>query len=148
MISPRLAQLLSEPLISRTLLSTPLEQIDSIDLEQGARRARIERSGEQFRAAGTQLDASAARAVAEALATLRATHVTAYGPASADQGTQKPFARATVSAHDAGGAQLHYTIAFGDEAQGGRYARRDDRDAAFIVPKDSVEALLAPVAAN
>jgi hypothetical protein len=146
-IASRVVQLLSEPLVSRTSLSTPLEQITAIDLEQAGKRIHIERNGEQFVAPGTKLDAAAARAVAEALATLRASHATAYGPASPDQGLQKPFARVSVSAHDAAGAEQHYVIAFGAEAQGGRNARREDRAVGFIVPKDSTDKLLAPLAA-
>lgn len=146
-IASRVVQLLTEPLISRTSLSTPLEQITAIDLEQAGKRVHIERNGEQFAAPGTKLDAAAARSVAEALATLRASHVTAYGAASPDQGLQKPFARVSVSAHDSAGAEQHYAIAFGAEAQDGRYARREDRAVGFVVPKDSANKLLAPLTA-
>jgi uncharacterized protein DUF4340 len=145
-IASRVVQLLSEPLVSRTWLSTPLEQITAIDLEQAGKRVHIERSGEQFAAPGTKLDDAGARSVAEALATLRASRVTAYGPPAADQGLQKPFARVSVSARDAGGVEQHYTIAFGAAAQDGRYARRDDRAVGFVVPKDSADGLLAPLA--
>jgi hypothetical protein len=145
-ISARLVQLLAEPLISRTLLATPLEQLSSVEIEQGDRRVRVERSGDQFTASDAKLDANAARSLAEAIATLRASHATAYGPAAAAEGMQKPFARVNVVARDAAGAQTHYTINLGAEAQGGRYARRTDRDVAFILPKEAVDALLAPLA--
>jgi hypothetical protein len=145
-ISSRLVQLLTEPLVSRTSLSTPLEQITAIDLEQNGKRIHLERSGDQFVAPGTKLDGAAARAVAEAVATLRASHVTAYGAATPEQGLQKPFARVSVSSRDTTGEQ-HYTISVGAEAQGGRYVRRDDRAVSFIVSKDSADKLLGPVAA-
>jgi hypothetical protein len=144
--SSQLVDLLSAPLITRNLLATPLEQLRSVEVTQGGSRARIERSGDGSgfsAAAGTHLDGPAAKALADAVATLRATRVVGYGAPSPEQGLQTPFARiGVVAAGEGGTAEQHYTIALGAEVDGGRYARRDDRAVTFVLPAEAVGAVL------
>ncbi len=140
----QLAQDLAEPLVSRTLLSTPLEQIQSIELQQGKRRVRVTRQGQSFQAGGAAaLSNAAATALARAIATLRASHASGYGAASKAQGFSPPFARLVVT--QTGGqstAPLSHTISIGaDAGDGARYARRDDQPVTFVLPKASVSAL-------
>jgi len=138
-VSTQLADLISSPLVSRALLATPLEQLQAVEIEHGSRRLRIEhRDGAFVAAAGSPLSAEAARQLAEAVATLRALRVTAYGPPAAEHGFAQPSARIRVT--HAGG---RYTIAIGAEADGGRYARRDDQPVTFVLPKQALEKLLS-----
>ena len=139
---------LAEPLASRTLLAVPLERIVALDFDHAGRHVRIERNGQEFiAAAGSKLDPSAARGAAEAIATLRATQVTGYGPADASEGMQSPFATIAVTAHAENGPDQHFTITLGAETQAGaRHARGNDQAIAFVVPKEAVEALLAALA--
>jgi len=141
--SSQLADLLSAPLASRTQLATPLERLRAVEIEQGARRVRVERSGERFAAAAdANLGSLSAQTIAEAVATLRALRVAGYGAATPDQGLQRPFARIAIVAQDEAGAEQRYTIAIGGEVDGGRYARRDDQPITFVLPGAALAALV------
>jgi hypothetical protein len=146
-VPPQLVQALAEPLASRTLLSTPLERIIAVDLQQGEHHVHIVRHGETFDTVGSpEVDAKAASTLAEAVATLRASHVTGYGAASPAQGMRAPFAHVALTAMPAGGAgasEQRYDILLGSAlADGARYARRADLDVGFVLSKDSLDKLL------
>jgi hypothetical protein len=137
------------PLVSRTLLSAPLEQISAIEFVRGDDRVRVERRGDEFVATPEgKLSAAAARAAAEAVATLRASQVTGYGPAQPADGMKAPFASITVTARAEGQPEQRFTIELGAEtADGSRHARRDDQQVGFVLPKRAIDALRAPFGA-
>jgi hypothetical protein len=142
-VSDQLADLLAAPLVSRTLLATPLEQLTALEVERGAQRARIERQGDRFvPAAGSAVDPAAAQEAAKALATLRAVRAGAYGDPQAEHGLHKPYARIGVTAEGEGGGEQRYTLLLGAETSGGRFARRDDQPVTFVLSADAVAALL------
>jgi hypothetical protein len=143
-LSTRSAKLVLEPLVSRSLLATPLEHLRSVTLEHAGKRAEITRGEGGFvPTAGTQLSADAARQLAQTVATLRATRVLEYGPPAADLQLQAPAAKLVVSA-DGDPAPVSYTLALGaDAGQGARFARRSDVPVTFVLPKDSVDRLLS-----
>jgi hypothetical protein len=142
-VSSQLSDLLSAPLASRTLLATPLERLRAVEVEQGAHRVRIERSGERFAAdADANLGGRNPQAIADAVATLRALRIAGYGAAAPEYGLQRAFAKVSVVAKDEGGAEQRYTVAIGNEVEGGRYARRDDQAITFVLPKAAIESLV------
>lgn len=144
--SARLSDLASFPLVSRTLLATPLEQLRTVEIERGGRRVRIEGHDGAFQAAsGTTVSGEAALALAQALATLRASQTIAYGPSAAEQGFKQPAARVAVTSAGPTGAEASYSIEFGAEIAGGRYARRSDQPVTFVVPNEQFDRLLAAV---
>jgi hypothetical protein len=125
------------------LLATPLERLRAVEIEHGARRVRVERTGERFAAApNTNLDSQNAQTIAEAVATLRALRVAGYGATTSEHGLQRPFARISIVAQDEAGAEQRYTIAIGAEVDGGRYARRDDQPITFVLPGAAIAALV------
>jgi hypothetical protein len=146
-LAARTASLLLDPLVSRSLLATPLEHLREVTREHAAKREHIVRGGDGFTAApGTALTPDAARALAEAVATLRASRVIEYGAAGATTGLAHPDTKVEVIA-DANGAEQRYTIAIGGDAgDGARYARRSDVAVTFALPKESCERLLGPSA--
>jgi hypothetical protein len=141
--STQLYELLSAPLADRNLLATPLEHLRSLTIQHGAHTARVQRAGERFEAApGTRLGTRTPQALAETVATLRALRAVAYGPARPEHGLRQPFAKLEVSAEREGGGEQRIAIAIGAEAEGGRYARRDDQPITFVLPKAAIDALL------
>src|SRR5262249_24798803 len=118
-------------------------------LERAGKRVAITRAANGFApAAGTTLTADAARSLAEAVATLRAMRALDYGATTADSGLQRPEAELEISAQGEGGAAQRYTLALGaDAGEGSRFARRSDVPVTFVLPKDTVDRLLAPIAA-
>lgn len=141
-ISAQLADLLTAPLLSRTLLATPLENIVAIEVRQGARKVRVQRNGETFELADASPATNAvAGQCAQAVATLRAQTVVSYGPAPRTQSAS--FAELEVEQRDGTRTKL----VLGAEAENGlRHARRADLDADFLLPASAVSALLAPLA--
>jgi hypothetical protein len=148
-LAARTASLLLDPLVSRSLLATPLEHLREVTLEHAGQREHIVRGEGAFTAApGGTLTPEAARALAEAVATLRASRVIEYGAASATTGLTHPDAKLDVVADGANGAEQRYTIAIGGDAgDGARYARRSDVAVTFVLPKEACERLLGPSAA-
>jgi hypothetical protein len=134
-VATQLADLLSAPLASRALLATPLESIAAIDLAQGARKLRVQRTGESF-------EAGAAQALAKTIATLRAITVVSYGEPTADQGFKAPFATLRV---ERSGAEPVELVLGAQAASGDRFARRRDVPATLLLPASTVDALLAPL---
>jgi TolB-like protein len=141
-VASQLAQLLSEPFVSRTALAVPLEAIAAIDIEHAGKKLHLERSGEQIVATDPSLPPGRAQAIAEAIATLRASSATSYGPPTAAHGLQKPYARISIALTSAEGRR---TIALGNESHGGRYARSDDSPVVFTLPAKLTTTLLPNV---
>ena len=141
-VSTQLADLLKAPLASRTLLATPLESIVAIDVAHGARKLRVQRSGETFEVVSTASDkqAVAAQALAKAVATLRAITVVSYGEPAADQGFKPPFA--TLRIERSGGEPVELVLG-AQTPSGERYARRRDVPTTLLLPASAVDALLA-----
>jgi hypothetical protein len=137
-LAPQLGELLAEPLISRSALAVSRDRISSVDLERGGRRIHIERRGQDFTATD---EAAPAGAIVDAIATLRASSVEAYGTPPPVQGLQKPYAQITVT-WQADGAVQRQTIALGAEAKGSRYARGDRYPVTFLLSKSVLEPLL------
>jgi hypothetical protein len=145
-ISPQLAELLSERFASRTALAVPLETIAAIEIERGGKKFHLQRVDQQIVAADPGVSPERARAVADAIATLRASAVTSYGPPTVPQGLQKPYARFSVTT--LGEPSGLHTIALGNEFQGGRYARSDDSPVIFLLPAKTIAALLSDMTAS
>jgi hypothetical protein len=138
----RLWDQLEHPLASRTALAVPLEEIRSVELSSGERSAKVSGDGKSFQS--ETLDADASAALAEAVATLRASAVTGYGAAAATDGLAAPHARVVVGyERDGAAGTREILIGAPSEGQGGRHARRADLDAGFVLPSEQVEALLA-----
>jgi hypothetical protein len=144
-LAARTAKLLLEPLVSRSSLATPLEQLRGVVLEHGGKRVEIARGDSGFApAAGSSLGADAARALAEAVATLRAMRVLEYGAPGAETGLQRPTAQLEIAVADGGVNPQRHTLELGaDAGQGARYARRSDMPVTFVLPKDAVDRLLS-----
>ncbi len=143
---------LREPLVSHAALATPLEQIQRVRVEQGHYILEIERSGNAFvPSKGSAGDAARAEALARALATLRASHVPAYGAPSSGEGLDHSAARIVVTR--VGNAQpASYTLLIGNAAPGAAAnadvpVRRSDLAVAFTVPTRAVDELLSRVPA-
>ncbi len=147
-IASQLADLLAAPLLSRTLLATPIERLATATLTQGRKSARAERTAERFewvaQPGGAQASGSAS-AFVQAIATLRAQTVVSYGPASRVHGLSPRVASIELTElHD--GARQALDLG-GPAPQGGRYARRTGIDATFVITDSAAQALLAPLAA-
>jgi hypothetical protein len=141
-LASQLAELLSEPLVSRSAMAVPLEAIAAIDVEFAGRKLHLERRGEQIVATDPSVPPGRAQAIAEAIASLRASSVVGYGPSTAAQGLQKPFARIAITRNAPLGRR---TIALGNELQGGRYARTDDLPVVFSLPAKLTSAFVPDV---
>jgi hypothetical protein len=146
-VSTHLHDALSAPLLSRSLLATDLPELAGLTIESGASRIELTRDGATLtRADGTALDADTARAMEDALSTLRAAETVGYGPAPAQAALATPRARITVTRTDNAPEPRTYTILVGAETTdaAGRartYARRDDLDATFLVATDALAPL-------
>lgn len=137
------AELLWQPLVSRTALSVPLETIEAVELESRGKSVRVERQGEAFVAHGAAIEPGRVRVFVETLATLRASALTEYGPAQKAQGLQPAFARIVVSLKAAGAPLSRVELTLGAETPLGRHARRADLALGFIIPPSASEALVS-----
>ncbi|MFI5306377.1 MAG: DUF4340 domain-containing protein, partial [Polyangiales bacterium] len=140
-----LVRVVSERLVSRTSLATPLERIATLHLETRGHELGIERDGAGWKSTGAPASfaPSTAFALAQAVATLRAIRVTGYGPALRDQGFGAPFARLTVVERNSASAapQSHVLLLGGEAGEGARYARLATEPVTFVLPKASVAEL-------
>jgi len=139
-VTAQLAELLAEPFVSRTALAIPLEAIAAIDIEHAGKALRLERRGDHIVATDSAVPPERAQAIAEAIATLRAS-AASYGPPTDIQGLQKPYARIVITPNAP--PQRRRTIALGNESQGGRYARSDDSPVIFTLPAKLSTTLLS-----
>ncbi|HEX7476562.1 MAG TPA: DUF4340 domain-containing protein [Polyangiales bacterium] len=139
---------IKEPLVSRSALATPIEQLRALTIERAGSKLQVQHSGEgvAFDVVGTPSGEPArAEKLARTLATLRASSVEAYGKPATDQGFDRPQARIEVRSHSASGDATHVVLlgkAAGPDAVAGVYARRTDWDLTFVLPTDLVDTLL------
>ncbi len=143
-IGRQLVDLIGSPLADRAALATPLERLSEAVVTYGSSRTRIVRQGESFVATEPAgLAPTAVRALAETLATLRATRAAGYALDPAF-GFAKPFASVAIRLVAQGsGPVLERTLTLGaDAGDGARYARASDQPAVLVLSKDSVERLL------
>ncbi len=142
-----LVRQLETPLVSRSALAVPLEQLGRFTITSGGTTLRVEPEAGAFVAVtGAGRDPKLGEALARSIATLRAVRVTAYGKAAADEGMNEPALRVAIQlAGDAKGERT-FTIgaAAGSEPDAGYHARRSDLDVGFVVPKSALEALRPP----
>jgi len=145
-----LGEQLEGPLLDRSALATPLETLRAFTLQRGARRVRVVAEGTGFRvdntAGGSPLDPTGARALAEALATLRAHRVLAYGAAAESSKLAKPLLRIELEVGEKEAATSRYNLVIGPQLGEGdgaeHHARRDDHDATFVLPAAGLSRLL------
>ena len=147
-IASRTATLLLDPLVSRGSLATPLEHLRSVTREHGSKREQVVHGDAGFvPATGSTLTPDAARSLAEAVATLRASRVVEYGEASPSAGFAHPDVKLDVVADGAGGSEQRYSITLGGDAgDGARFARRNDVAVTFVLAKEACDRLLGTVA--
>ncbi len=145
-VSPVLLDQLEQPLVSRSALATPVEELLSLSIEQGANTLRIEHaagSAPGFVMAGASAATSPrADGIARTLATLRASALAPYGKPTPEQGFDHPQARITVRQKLAAGERSR-TLLIGKAGAAGVFARDQALDLTFTLPSDAVEALLA-----
>jgi hypothetical protein len=115
--APALVRQLEGPLVSRSALAVPLEQLAGLEGRQD---------------------------LAKSIATLRASQAVHYGKALPDEGFDKPQLK--LALQPAQGASWHgRTLLFGrpvgPEPTADIYARRTDLDVTFTVPRSALEAL-------
>ncbi len=143
-VSASLARLLTAPLASRELLSSEPDDIQRIAIEvpNGAPIA-LEREGEELVAAqGTTLSSERARAIADALASLRAAEVKPYGTAMPT--TPRRTVRVTRTGEAAEPHEYVFEI-FGEEGEGRSVrvlARRTDVPLVLAFTPEAMAALL------
>jgi hypothetical protein len=135
LVAPALIRQVEGPLVSRSALAVPLEQLGDVEVTAaGSSKAKIGASDPSY------------AALARAIATLRASRVLAYGKAHAAEGMDKPQLRIEMQLKgDEAGKQR--TLLIGNpvsaDANADLYARRTDLDVSFSVPRASIEALRA-----
>jgi hypothetical protein len=152
-IGRQLVDLIGSPLADRAALAIPIERLSEAVVTHGSSRTRIVRQGESFAATEPAgLAPAAVRALAETLATLRATRAAGYAVDDPAFGFAKPFATVTIEvAAEGSGAVLEHALTLGaDAGDGARYARRSDQPAVLVLSKETVARLLAtaPAAPN
>jgi len=144
-----LSKQIDEPVISRTMLGTPLEQIMSIRIDSKGSSMKVERRGERFEVVGSKkVDDTRAKDLAEQIARLRASSATAYGDSSAEEGTSNPKARIAISRKPDSPPPVTYELLVGDKApsldnRDQVYVRRGDLPVGFTLPLTVVDDLLA-----
>ncbi len=150
-VSERLVGLLSEPLVSRSLLSTPLEQIDSLKVVGRERTVEVTRDGDRFALTGGGGDDSAdnerAAALAKAVAGLRAAGAV-HGEPGTEGGLDEPRARIAVMRKQGSADPRSYELLIGAEAPARsdsvprRYVKRTDIPVVFTVAAGDLDLLL------
>lgn len=147
-LSESLSGLLSEPLVSRALLSTPVDRLQSVKIAAQERMVEVTRRGDAFSITGSESDAGGrATALAERVAGLRAVGA-AYGYPGPEQGFDPPLTRITVARKKGSPEPLSYELLVGADASSGsasapvRYVRRGDLAVVFTVPAADLAAFL------
>jgi hypothetical protein len=142
-VGSQLAELAAAPLVDRTALATPLEQLAEVLVTLGTQRQRVERRGDAFAALEpATMPQAGAEALAAAVATLRATRTLGYAGDEKALGLARPFATIAIRTVE---PVARYTIALGAEtADGSRYARRSDQRVIFVLGKDAWQKVVPP----
>lgn len=138
-VSQQLVDLVSQPLVSRVALSLPLEDLQRLDIAGPAGTCSVRASASPGSFAFENETASPeARAIAEALATLRAEAVTPYG-AMAPPMRPTPDASARLSVTDRSGATQSITLSLAGEGRG--IAHRDGDTVSFKLSEQALTTL-------
>jgi hypothetical protein len=140
-IASALGRALEAPVVSRSALAVPLEELGSFELASAAGKVKVDRDAAgAYAVAGAPKDAATGRELAQHLATLRASKVVRYGKSQPDEGMDKPQLKIEVQPAAPGGKAR--TLLFGKpvsaEPNADVYARRSDLDAVFAVPASVV----------
>jgi Domain of unknown function (DUF4340) len=129
-VGSALGRALESPMVSRSALAVPLEELGKVELVTATGKQQIER------------ESAKGKALAQQLATLRATKVVRYGKPEPDEGMDKPQLKIEVQPAASGKPR---TLLFGKPVSADPaadvYARRSDVEAAFSVPRSALDEL-------
>lgn len=152
-IAPALARALDTPVVSRSALAVPLEELGPFELATATSKLRVEPDAAGLFAVvtGEARDSARGQELARALATLRASKVLSYGKPTPEEGMDKPQLRVSVQPRAGSAGTKERTLLIGKpvgpEPAAELYARRTDLDVAFSVPRSGLDALAPQPAA-
>lgn len=144
-LGPALGRAVETPLVSRSALAVPLEELGPFEVTSAAGKTRVEPDARGTFAAvsGANRDEKRGSELAQALATLRAAKVLRYGKPEPAEGLDKPQLRIVVEPK-LGNAGAERTLLVGKpvsaEPNAELFARRTDLDVAFSVPASALNA--------
>jgi hypothetical protein len=148
-IGSALAEPIISPLANRSMLTTPLQQIQRIRLvRRGEPSIEILRRGEdEWVATDKKITRARAKRIAETVATLKASSVSGYGSASFLEGMNFPRVRIFVVRKSDAPPPASYEITIGNEALRGPagsrvYARRTGTPVSFTIPAKTAREFL------
>jgi hypothetical protein len=135
---------IERPLVSRDALATELDEIARVVVERAGARVELLKTDAGYTTAdGGPADGARTRALMDAIATLRADEVVAYGAPPAAAGFATPRARITITRPDTAPEPHAYTVLVGATADGARvHVKPADADVVFLVPEATVTPLL------
>jgi hypothetical protein len=145
-LAPALARALETPVVSRSALAVPLEELGAFEITTATGKYRVETdaAGGFAVVTGQSRDATKGQELARALATLRASKVLRYGNSMPEEGMDKPVLRISIQPKP-GSTAKERTLSIGKpvspDPKADLYARRADLDVAFSVPSSVLEAL-------
>jgi hypothetical protein len=146
-LAPALARALDNPLVSRSALAVPLEELGPFELATPAGKLRVEpdAAGVFGLVTGQARDTARGQELARAVATLRAAKVLSYEKPAPEEGMDKPQLRVEVQPRPGSATSKGRTLLVGNpvgaEPTADLYARRTDMDVAFSVPRSVLDAL-------
>jgi hypothetical protein len=149
-IGQNLMDQVSEPLVSRSLLSTPKERIQNVRIEKGDKAVEIERQGNGFRFVdGKGSDADAGLLV-DRITDLKASKITGYGEPLPQEGMEPARFRIIVTRNPDAPEPHSYQLLIGnvvtkDEKAPQLFVRRSDLQVGFAVLSDQIENLIKRV---
>lgn len=147
-VAQALVRQIDGPLLSRSALAVPLEEIAWFELRAGDKRVRITANAAGgFEQSGSERPADTERAgrLARALAGLRAARVTDYGKPRSDEPIEPAQLRVEIRVKPAGRPEHTRTLTFGSPASSAPeaeiFARASDLPATFALPNSALDAL-------
>jgi hypothetical protein len=147
-VAQALVRQLESPLLSKSALSSPLEDIKSFEIEEGGKRLRVEAKPlGGFALAGSDRPADDQRAenLAHALAAVRATRVTSYGKPASEEPIEPAQLRIQITTRKEAGAEQTRSVTFGPapsaEPDAEIFARASDLPATFALPNGALDPL-------
>jgi len=139
-VAPALVRAFEAPVVSRSALSVPLEELGAFELTTPSGKTKVEPDASGVFATGQ------AQSRARVLATLRASKVMRYGKPAPEEGMDKPQLKVAIEPKQGSKAKPR-TLLIGQpvspEPAADLYARRSDLEVAFSVPSSVLEALEA-----
>jgi hypothetical protein len=145
-IAPALVRALENPLVSRSAVSVPLEELGPFELSEGSTKLRVEpeAAGAYAAVAGQSRDKARGQELARTVATLRASRVLRYGKPAPEEGMEKPKLRVVIQPKPGSAAKertLLIGAPVGPEPNADLYARRTDVDVVFSLPSSVLKSL-------